>query len=132
MNISATVKSTHNKHDVTVQTNNNAKPLAIPVKATGYGSSANGGELLTLALATCFCNDIYREAARLNIPVSGVEVTCNAVFGAEGEPGSSFTYQINIASTASSADIDTLIEHTDKVAEIHNTLRQGASVTLVK
>lgn len=132
MNISATIKSAYNKHEVTVQTNDAAKQLIIPVKATGYGSSANGGELLTLALATCFCNDIYREAARLNIPVDNVEVTCNAVFGAEGEAGSGFTYQANITSTASQAEINALIEHTDKVAEIHNTLRQGVSVKLVK
>lgn len=132
MKISATVKSGYNQHDVTVQTNDAAKQLTIPVKASGYGSAANGGELLALALATCFCNDIYREAAKLAIPVSHVEVTCNAVFGAEGEAGSGFTYSVNITSTAPMADIDALIEHTDKVAEIHNTLRQGASVTLVR
>lgn len=132
MNISANIKSAYNKHEVTVQTNDAAKQLAIPVKATGYGSSANGGELLTLALATCFCNDIYREAARLNIPVNNVEVTCNADFGAEGEAGSNFTYSVHITSTAPQADIDALIAHTDKVAEIHNTLRQGVSVTLVQ
>lgn len=132
MNISATVKSAHNQHDVTVQTNGAAKQLVVPVKATGYGSSANGGELLTLALATCFCNDIYREAAKLGIIINNVEVTCNAVFGAEGEAGSGFTYKVNITSPAPQPEIDALVAHTDKVAEIHNTLRQGASVTLVK
>ncbi len=95
------------------------------------GSAANGGELLALALATCFCNDIYREAAKLNMPVTNVEVTCNATFGAEGEAGGNFTYHVNISSTAPAEEINALIEHTDKVAEIHNTLRQGASVTLV-
>jgi len=43
-----------------VQTDNDFKPITIEPKATGYGSSINGGELLLLALATCFCNDIYR------------------------------------------------------------------------
>jgi len=132
MKISATIKSANNQHDVTVQTNDAAKQLNIPVKATGYGSSANGGELLTLALATCFCNDIYREAAKLNIPVTNVEVTCSAIFGAEGEAGTNFTYHVNVTSPVPQADLDALIEHTDKVAEIHNTLRQGAGVTLVK
>ena len=47
------------------------------------------GELLFLALATCYCNDIYREA-----------------------------------------DIRTLMQHTDQVAEIQNSLRVVTPVRL--
>jgi len=58
--MSASIKSRFNQHQVNVQTDNDFKPITIEPKATGYGSSINGGELLLLALATCFCNDIYR------------------------------------------------------------------------
>ncbi len=49
-------------------------------KENGYGSSASGGELLFLALATCYCNDIYREAAKKNIKVESVEVDVEGDF----------------------------------------------------
>lgn len=130
MNMSARVKSEVNQHEIVVQTDESAKEMQILPKPTGFGSSINGGELLLLALATCFCNDIYREASKRNINVLGVDVTCTGEFGGEGEPGTNFTYKANVTADASSDEIADLIRHTDQVAEIHNTLRQGLSITL--
>jgi uncharacterized OsmC-like protein len=130
MLMSATIKSGFNHHEVEVQTNGTAKQVNIAAKATGFGSSINGGELLLLSLATCFCNDIYREAAKRNIAVDGVEVEVTGEFGAEGEPGSNFQYKAKITSNARQEEIDALIAHTDQVAEIHNTLRKGLNITL--
>jgi len=67
MKISARVENRKDNHQVTLQTNDNVHSIIIPPKPTGYGSSANGGELLFLALASCYCNDIYREAVKRNI-----------------------------------------------------------------
>jgi organic hydroperoxide reductase OsmC/OhrA len=67
MKITARVENSKDDHQVTLQTNDNVHSIVIPPKSTGYGSSASGGELLFLALATCYCNDIYREAAKRNI-----------------------------------------------------------------
>lgn len=72
---------------MTLQTNENVHSIVIPPKATGYGSSANGGEMLFLASATGCCNDICCEAAKM-------------------------------------------MEFTDTVAEIQNTLRIGTPVVL--
>ncbi|MBD2703214.1 OsmC family protein [Spirosoma sp. BT702] len=130
MEISATVRNTYQYHSVVVATNDDSKAVQIASKASGYGSSVNGGELLLMALATCFCNDIYREAAKRNIAISEVEVVCTGEFGAEGEPGRNFRYKANVIADASVEDIEALINYTDGVAEIHNTLRQGLSVTL--
>ena len=132
MKISATVKSELNQHEITVQTNDVAKEINIAPKTTGFGSSVNGAELLLLALATCFCNDIYREAAKRNIAVSGVEVEFTGDFGADGEPGSNFKYKAHVTSGAPAAEIEELIKHTDQIAEIHNTLRKGLSISLTK
>jgi organic hydroperoxide reductase OsmC/OhrA len=44
------------------------------------------GELLCLALATCYCNDVYREASRRGLAIRGVEVGVAAEFGGRGEP----------------------------------------------
>lgn len=136
MKISARVQNTapvHNsagQHHVTVQTNDQARTLAIPPKATGFGSSANGGELLFLALATCYCNDIYREAAKRGINVEQVEVEVSGDFGAEGEPARNIAYRAKVTAQASEADIRALMRYTDQVAEIQNTLRAATSVTL--
>lgn len=131
MKISAKVSSKLNQHRVEVKTNDTTREVHIPPKTSGYGSSVNGGELLMLALATCFCNDIYREAAKKNIEVTGVEVDFTSEFGQDGEPGSNFSYRANVISDAPAEVIKELIEHTDRIAEIHNTLRKGLDIKLI-
>ena len=59
MEISATVRSSAHDHAVTVQSGAARQSLPIPAKPTGRGSAVNGGEFLMLALATCYCNDLY-------------------------------------------------------------------------
>lgn len=119
-----------NVNSITVQTNDNAQEVHIASKSTGFGSSVNGGELLMLALATCFCNDIYREAKKKNVTISGVEVVVTGEFGAEGEAGKNFQYNAKVQSNAAPEVIEELLVHTDKVAEIQNTLRRGVEITL--
>ena len=131
MHISATINSTLNNNNVTVKTNDTAQHIRLPAKATGFGSSVNGGELLMVSLAVCFCNDLYREAKKRNLVLTNVEVRVSGEFGAEGEPGKNFQYKAIVISDAPAAEIKALIQHTDKVAEIHNTLRKGMSITLL-
>ena len=130
MKISARVENSQGQHHVTLSTNDNVHSLAIAPKATGLGSSVNGGELLFLALATCYCNDIYREAAKRRIRVEAVEVEVTGDFGAEGEPASNVRYRAKITAQASAEDIRAVGQHTDGVAEIQNTLRAATPVTL--
>lgn len=129
--ISAQVNNSQGRHEVTVTTNENAHSIAIEPRATGFGSSANGGELLFLALATCYCNDIYREAAKRGITVKSVEVTVSGGFdNAPGSAAENVTYAARVEAEAGEAEIAELMRHTDTVAEIQNTLRQGVSVRL--
>lgn len=130
MEISASIKSMFNHQETVISTNDVAKSMNIAVKSSGYGSSINGAELLLLSLATCFCNDIYREAELRNIPVSGVEVVFTGEFGAPGESGSNFRYKAHVTSDASDEMIRDLIRDTDRIAEIHTTLRNGISISL--
>ena len=132
MKISATIKNELNTNAIQVSTNDQAKSISIVPKESGYGSSVNGGELLALSLAVCFCNDIYREATKRNLTVTKVEVEVSCDFGAEGAPGTNFTYRPIIESTASKDQLKELIIHTDHIAEIHRTLRQGIDVGLVQ
>ena len=131
MQISARVESRRGEHQVTLTTNGQSQTLAIAPKPSGFGSSANGGELLALALATCYCNDVYREAAARGITVTGVEVEVDAQFGGAGEPARQIRYRAKVTADAPEEAIRELIEHTDRVAEVHNTLRSGMAVELV-
>ena len=130
MKITAKVENSKDHHQVTLQTNDNVHSIAIPPKSTGYGSSANGGELLFLALATCYCNDIYREAAKRNLKVERVEVNVEGDFGAEGEHAKGVTYSARVFANAGEDEIREMMEFTDTVAEIQNTLRIGTPVVL--
>ncbi|MBI1781808.1 MAG: OsmC family protein [Sphingobacteriales bacterium] len=131
MKIAARVINSAGLHRVTVGTDGSAKEISIAPNAVGKGSSINGSELLMLALATCYCNDIYREAAKQDIPVDAVEVICESEFGWPGEAGKNIQYKVHITSSVSCDILEDLIKHTDTVAEIHNTLRKGATVTLL-
>ncbi len=130
MKISARIENSKDNHEVILQTNDNAHAIVIPPKSTGYGSSANGGELLFLALASCYCNDIYREAAKRNMKVERVEVEVNGDFGGEGDPANNVTYHAKVFADAGEDDIREMMKFTDTVAEIQNTLRNGTSVIL--
>ncbi|MCI0570708.1 MAG: OsmC family protein [Myxococcaceae bacterium] len=130
MRIRARVHNSEDRHDVTLCTNDTEHRLAVAPKATGFGSSTNGGELLLLALATCYCNDVYREAAKRGLRVERVEVEVEGDFGAEGEPAKNVTYRAKVTAHGRESEIRELLAHTDRVAEIQNTLRVGTRVTL--
>lgn len=130
MKITATVKNEGPMHEVVVTTGAAAKALSIPAKDQG-GSAINGGELLMLALATCYCNDIYREAARLGIGVEAVEVEAAADFEGVGLAATNVRYRARIRSDASEDRVHALLQATDAVAEVHNTVRAPTDVALV-
>lgn len=112
-----------------MKTNDDIRTIDIPLKPSGCGSDVNGGELLRLALATCYCNDIYREAGKRGLKVDGVEVHVEGDFGSEGEPAKNIVYSARVISRASESEIRDLMQFTDQVAEIQNTLRAATPVT---
>ncbi len=131
MEISATVSGSRTGHDVAVRTGNRSQPLPVPPKADGLGSAVNGGEFLMLALATCYCNDLYREAARLGIPIEGAHVEASAEFPGVGLAATRIQYRASVTSPAPAEAIAELLRHTDAVAEVHDTVRAGVPVELV-
>ncbi len=130
MKISAHVANSPGNHEIILKTGDNAHSISIPPRTEGFGSSANGGELLFLALATCYCNDIYREASKSGIKVEMVEVEVSGDFGAVGEPATNVSYRAKVSAKASEEAIHQLMVHTDTVAEIQNTLRIATPVRL--
>jgi len=132
MKITANLENSQGQHHVTLTTNDKSHSIAIPSKSSGFGSGTNGGELLFLALATCYCNDLYREAAKRNIEVEKVEVEVSGDFGEEGTGAQNVTYSTKVHAKGSNEEIRDLMRHTDTVAEIQNTLRAGTDVKLIK
>jgi uncharacterized OsmC-like protein len=128
MQIVARVTNAADSHEVYVATNDRPQSLVVAPKPNGRGSSVNGGELLFLALATCYCNDLYREAAARSITVHAVHVEVRGEFGSRGEPASEIVYRASVHADASPSQIEELLAETDRVAEIHNTLRRGCPV----
>lgn len=130
MQVHARVRSGAHQHEASVGSGELARGLAIAAKADGQGSSVNGGELLMLALATCYCNDLYREAARMGIVLTRVEVEASAEFPGVGLAARDIVYSARVESPADPREVQRLIAETDAVAEIHNTVRAGVPVTL--
>lgn len=131
MKFQAAIRNNKISNTAVVGINGEMKEIPIPGKSSGNGSSVSGGELLLLSLATCFCNDLYREATRRNITISEIKVNVTCDFFSEGEAGSNFKYSAEIKSDEPPDVIRNLIEFTDSVAEIHKTLRKGAEVVLI-
>ena len=130
MKVTARVDNRSGDHRVMVETNGAKKTLSIAAKAEGLGSAINGGELLFLALATCYCNDVYRAAAKRKLEIRSLHVEVEGEFGGVGEPARNIAYRAWVESYADRDEVLALLRHTDTVAEIQNTLRQGAPVVL--
>src|SRR5579872_1795301 len=115
MKISARVENRQHHHAVVLATNGQERSLNIPPKPEGSGSSVNGGELLFLALATCYCNDIYREGKKRGVAIDRVEVEVSGEFGGEGEPARKIEYRVSAVSGAPREEVLRLLRHTDSV-----------------
>jgi hypothetical protein len=110
-----------------------AGTVAMPHRWTPEGvtvaASFTGAHLLHLAVAGCVLNDVYREAAALDIEVAGVRVTADGDFDPQTWASTGVEYRVEVDSPAPAADITRLIAQVDEVAEIPRAIRAGAPVT---
>jgi uncharacterized OsmC-like protein len=130
MKIAARIRNSLGSHKVVLETAGTIHEISIDPKESGFGSSVNGGEALFFALATCYCNDIYREAKKRDVSVERVEVEVEGEFPAEGAPAEHVSYRASVKADADEDAIRDLMRHTDTVAEIQNSLRAGIPVEL--
>ena len=132
MRIRAHIRNSRGQHAALVGTGDTEKHLSIVPRESGFGSSVNGGELLFLALATCYGNDIYREAGKRGISITSVDVEVNGEFGVEGAPATRIEYAAKVVGSAPEAELLELMASTDRVSEVQNTVRRGLPVTLTR
>ena len=126
----ARIHNSKGQHTADVSAGKHAASISIASKPSGLGSSVSGGELLMLALATCYCNDIYREAGKMSIEVTSVDVECSADFPAEGAAATGIQYSAKITAKASENEVRELARRTDRLAEVQNTVRAAIPVEL--
>jgi putative redox protein len=96
----------------------------------GLGLGFNGGELLLLAIGGCYSNDVFREAAKRGLNVRNVQVTVNADWAGDPVRAQNVSFSVMVEADATQAEIVELVRHTDRVAEIPNSLRLGTEVKL--
>jgi uncharacterized OsmC-like protein len=90
-----------------------------------------GAHLLHLATAGCVLNDVYREAAGRDLPLTGVRVTASGGFDPDTWASTGITYRVTIDAALAADDLDALLAAVDAVAEIPRAIRAGAPVTRV-
>jgi len=130
MKYSASMVNMDGKLDVLMKVGDKTNTVNIEPRPNGFGSSISGGEVLFLAIATCYCNDIYREAKKFDIKVDNVEVDVDGDFGSPGEAASNVKCRLKVTAQANEDEIRKLVEHTDAMAEIPKSLRNGTAVEL--
>ena len=87
--------------------------------------------MLHLAAAGCVLNDVYREAARLGIEVTGVRVTAAGGFDTATWQSTGIGYSVEVSSDAPAGELAQLLDVVDEVAEIPHAIRAGAVVRRV-
>ena len=132
MRSAARIHNAEGQHTAEVSAGRHTASISIASKLSGFGSSVSGGELLMLAMATCFCNDIYREALQMNIEIVSADVECCGDFPAEGAPATGVKYTASITARAPEDQIRELAARTDHQAEVQNTVRAAVPVELVQ
>jgi uncharacterized OsmC-like protein len=132
--VAQTKVSIRTLHDATAAVGwSNGRSVSIDRAAAsgGLGIGFNGGELLLLAVGACYCNDLFREAERMNIDVKSAHIEVEADWRGEPARAHNLCLSVRVEGRAPQDKIEELIRHTDKVAEIPNSLRYGTEVRLI-
>jgi putative redox protein len=101
-----------------------------PAAAGGGGLGFNGGQLLYLAIAACWSNDLYREAATMGIELDGVEISVDGDFPARGEGSTPIAVDLTIRSTAPQERLRELVAEVERVAEIPLAIRDSPPIAV--
>jgi uncharacterized OsmC-like protein len=101
-----------------------------PAAAGGGGLGFSGGQLLYMAIAACWSNDLYREAATMGVDLDGVEITVDGDFPARGSGSTPITVDLVVTSSAPEERVRELITEVERVAEIPRAIRDATPIEL--
>jgi hypothetical protein len=89
-----------------------------------------GGHLLHLAVAGCVYNDLFREAVARGIVLSHVEVRADGGFAGDPCVSTGIGYTIHLVGEAPQAELEELVAHVERIAEVPSAIRMGGQVHL--
>lgn len=100
-------------------------------KAGGQGLGFNGGQLLSLALGGCFCNDLRYTAETMGVKIGAISVSVR--LDMDGAPllSQSATMTVDVEMLDGS-DPTALIEASKKKCMVANSLRRGFPVEITR
>jgi hypothetical protein len=91
-------------------------------------AAPNGAGVLHVAVALCVLNDTFREARERGLRVDGVRVSARGEFDPETWQSTGVRYAVEVDSSEPAADLASLADHVDAIAEIPRALRAGMTV----
>jgi uncharacterized OsmC-like protein len=96
----------------------------------GDGLGYSGGQVLVLAVGTCFYNNLYNAADERGIKIQSVELEVTSGWTEEPKVSSGIEVSAKVEAEASAAEIVELIQHAGRVSTVSNTVRKGTTVTM--
>jgi len=110
----------------------NGRSLAIDRCMNGgrSGEGATYGELLCLAVAGGYADELLQEAERCGIRIDRLHISVEAEAENGGRKAGNLAISVRVETNADEHVIMDLIEHTDRVSEVLKSLRLGTSVRL--
>ena len=101
-----------------------------PVENGGDGLGYNGGQVLVLAVGTCFYNDLYDAADERGIKIRSIELEIRSGWAGDPVISSGIEISAKVEAEATTAEIEEMVHHVSTISTISNTVRQGTAVLL--
>jgi len=101
-----------------------------PKVGTPGGMGFGGGEILCLAVGTCYYNNLRREANHRNIELVLIEIEVTADWDDPSPIASEIRIKPKIESQASQDEIESLLEYAIQVSSVANTISHTVPVRL--
>ena len=84
------------------------------------------------SIGSCFSNDLFREAAKRGFVIKNVQIDVKGDWAGEPVRAQNVSFSVTVEADATEQEILDLIRHTDRVAEIPNSLRLGTEVNIAE
>ncbi len=104
--------------------------IGRPKGVGGDGFGYSGGQVLVLAVGTCFYNNLYYAADERGIKIISVELEVTSGWTEEPKVSSGIIISAQVEAEASPNEIEELIHHANRVSVVSNSVRQGATVAM--
>ncbi len=104
--------------------------IGRPEGVGGDGLGYKGGQVLVLAVGTCFYNNLYYAADERGIKIRNVEIEVTSEWTKEPKVSSGISVSVKVEAEADLAEIQELINYVDRVSTVSNSLRQGTTVSI--